>query len=159
MKRTRTAADGMHLSAWPAAFVVLTPSSGEVLTLGETYEITWVTDVPDFDARVFLSTDNGATFPPQHLLQSSWIDGSPWMWKVGHRNVEEDPTKPPVWERVLTSTCAECRLFVAHYEATYLSDWSDGTFTIVVEGDEGPCGVGAGAWALVLLFVCRRRRR
>ena len=141
---------------------VLTPTSGEVLTLGEMYDVTWVTNMPDFDAQVFLSTDGGATWPPQHQILFSWApNGSPWTWKAGYRNVEEDPTKPPVWERVLTSTCAECRIWIAHYEATYVSDWSEGTFTIVVEGDKGgPCGVGAGAgaWALALFIVWRRRR-
>ncbi|MBN1808576.1 MAG: hypothetical protein JW909_05875 [Planctomycetes bacterium] len=112
---------------------VLTPGDGETLTLGEMYDISWVTNVPDFDAAIWMSTDAGVTWPPQHQIQYSWAPkGSPYAWKVGYKNTEEDPMKPPVWEQVVFATGTEFKIFIKHYVAVGAQDWSEGTFTITV---------------------------
>lgn len=120
------------VEAGPPYITILTPAGGENLTLGDTFEITWVTNLPEFDARIFLDTDGGAGWPPEHLIQYSYTGGPPYQWKVGYINTEEDPQKPPVWQRVINSTDTDCKIFIRHYATVGAQDWSEGTFTITV---------------------------
>ena len=120
------------VEAGPPYVTILTPSSGEVLNVGDMYDITWVTNLPDFDARIFLATDGGIEFPPEHLVQFSWApNGSPYPWKVGYINTEDDSSNPPVWEQVIFSTNTQCKIFIRHYSAVGAQNWSE-MFTINV---------------------------
>lgn len=132
-KGTTESAHSNHvvIEAGEPYVTILTPGDGEVLTLGDTYNITWVTNVPDFDARVCLDTNGDQAYPPEEVVQFSWPTGSPYPWKVGYKNTEEDPTKTPVWVQVIGSD-STCKIFIRHYVAVGAQDWSDGTFTILV---------------------------
>ena len=112
---------------------ILTPNGGQNLTLGQTYNISWLTNLPDIDARIYLATDGGVGWPPTFQLLFSWAPNkSPWPWKVGYANTEEDPTKPPVWVQVVTTTQTNCKICITHYHAVGAFDWGDDIFTITV---------------------------
>jgi hypothetical protein len=145
---------------------ILTPADGEVLTAGQMYDVTWQTNVPGLDARIYLSTDGGVTWPPQHLLQYSWAPNpSPFPWKVGYKNTEPDSSTAPVWVKCVNSTQTNCKIFIRHYAMLGVQNWSVGTFTIVVPGSGGGggCGELGGIWiGLVALIIVARvlmRRR
>jgi len=126
----------VSIEARAAYVTIITPNGAENLTLGQTYNISWVTNLSDFDARIFLATDGGVAWPPQFQLLYSWApNGSPWPWKIGFRNIEEDPTKPARWRRALDSTANQCKIFIRHYSAVGAQDWSDAVFTITVPAD------------------------
>jgi len=60
-------------------FLVLTPTGGENIELGSTYEITWQIGL-QADLRVELSTDGGINF---QTLTTARLSGSSWLWTVG----------------------------------------------------------------------------
>lgn len=67
------------VEAGPPSVIILTPSAGTILTLGQMYDVTWQTNMPDFDAEIWLSTDGGVAWPPNAgNLQNGWApNGSP----------------------------------------------------------------------------------
>ena len=107
---------------------LLTSNGGETLTIGEEYNITWETNMPGFDARIWLSIDNGASWEE---IQPAWApNSSPYPWKVGYKNATTDPLAPPNWVEVASSSTSECLVRIEQYDNSSLSDTSDAAFTI-----------------------------
>jgi hypothetical protein len=110
---------------------VVTPNGGESLTVGDTYNISWQTNMPGFDARVTLSLDGGGTLPAGEVLFFSYGGKpAPIQWKVGYKNTEDDPLKSPVWEQVVFSQETQCVIYIEDYWLDTLNDESDAVFTI-----------------------------
>ena len=134
---------------------LLAPNGGQALTIGSTYNVTWATNYPSLDPRMYLSTDGGATWP--HTIQPSWgNNGSPFPWKVGYKDVGGDPLNP-VWEQVVSSTETQCKIWITDYDGNADTDESDAVFTI--EPSWWSCGSGSGLVVVVLLLAAARRRR
>lgn len=110
---------------------LLTPNGDEQLTVGQMYDISWVTNMPGFDARITLSLDGGATLPGGEVLFFSGGEApSPIQWKVGYKNEEQDPHKPPNWTLIVGSEEDDCVIRIEHYWDSSVSDNSDSSFTI-----------------------------
>lgn len=128
---TDESAPSNTISVTPEEYYVdiLTPDGGETLTIGEMYDISWTSNMPNYDAVIMLSTDGGSTFP--HVLRYNWNpNSSPYPWKVGYVNTEDDNSQPPVWEQVIFGEQTECVIYIEEYNKDSVCDLSEGMFTI-----------------------------
>ncbi len=99
---------------------VLTPTSSDTLTLGGSFEITWDTNVPGFDANILLYTP-AETPPWNEILFSSPPVPGQWTWTVG-----DDASGVPL---SITTPQAGCIIRVEHYDNSAWSGESE-AFTI-----------------------------
>lgn len=130
---TDESASSNTVSVTPEDYYVtlLTPNGGEDLTLGDTYNITWDTNMPGFDATIWLSTNGGSSF--DYEIQFSWAPNpQPIPWKVGYRNTQQDPLQPPVWVQVVGSTADQCVIRIWDYNDHIPMDVSNTVFTVTV---------------------------
>ncbi|MBN1809911.1 MAG: fibronectin type III domain-containing protein [Planctomycetes bacterium] len=112
---------------------LLAPNGAESLVLDDMFNITWVTNMPGFDARVLISLDGGSTYPAGNVVQFAWAPNeSPIPWKVGYKNTENNPLNTPVWEQLIFSSNSNCVIRIRDYIDGAVSDDSDGVFTITV---------------------------
>lgn len=119
------------VSVTPEAYYVdiLTPDGGETLIIGEMYDISWESNMPGFDAVIMLSIDGGSTFP--YVLRYNWDpNASPYPWKVGYRNTEDDNYKPPMWEQIIFDEQTDGVIYIEEYNNDSLCDVSEYSFTI-----------------------------
>ena len=107
---------------------MLSPTSSDSLILGDTFTVTWDTNWPQFEARIGLSVDGG---PFVNILHAWGERSSPWEWKVGGLNREQDIWADPIWEQCVFATSNVCVLRITDYQQGSPTDDSE-TFTITV---------------------------
>lgn len=138
----RVMAFGMGIFSEPSNTVTATaedyyvtvtyPDGSEDLAKNDIVNVTWETNMPGFDATVDLSIDNGGNW--QNILHAWLPNESPWPWKVGYMDTEQNPMLPAIWLEYVVSTDTECLIRVRHYQDEFivLEDVSNATFTITV---------------------------
>lgn len=101
---------------------IIAPTSSDTLTYGTYFTIEWQTNIPGFDARIYLST-NGSGSPDDDVLirQSSPAGSTTFKWRVGY-----DWQGNPISGSWPNSNCV---IRLHHYDQPSWSDESD-TFTI-----------------------------
>ena len=108
---------------------ILTPNTGPTLTIGSMYDITWDTNMPGFDAVIKLSITGGSPFP--YDIQMSWYPNtSPYAWKVGYQNLEDNPQNPPNWQQIIASMENQCLIYIEDYVDPSVNDTCDVVFTV-----------------------------
>jgi len=96
---------------------IVEPTSSDTLTVGQYFTIQWQTNIPGFDARIYLSTNGPGTPGDDTMIrQSSPAGSTSFNWHVGYD-----------WRGtlVVTPPQSNCTILLHHYDNPAWSDESE----------------------------------